>query len=219
MLLALGIAVAVAGAARRLARLLRGEGLRARAAPLAGGLLGAALGAYWAFGLGVLAGSTSFTRGGYVYHTLHNLDGVERQAVVCSWWAAAWGWWYAQYVDGRRPDVTVVPKGPDDCIHDVAPREFGRRAVYLPALTEQVRRAEFVVFPSRDLWLVVGRRRPLTAGDLLKGPDERIYYFDGGARRWIPSLEVFAGRGFSWDAVQLTPEYVLSDLPEGEPLG
>ena len=32
------------------------------------------------------------------------------------------------------------------------------------------------------------------------------------------ALEVFAARGFSWDGVQLTPPYVLQEIPEGPPL-
>ena len=66
--------------------------------------------------------------------------------------------------------------------------------------------------------LVVSRRVPLKAGDLLKGPDERIFFYDGGQRHWVPSLDVFGARGFSWDAVQLTPDYLLKDIPEGTPL-
>ncbi|HEV2126026.1 MAG TPA: DUF2723 domain-containing protein [Chloroflexota bacterium] len=215
-LLALGLSTSFAGSASWLARHCAGRARLARILGSAGGLI---LGCYWALSLGFLAGSTNFTRGGYVHHTLHNLQGVERNALVCSWWASAWGWWYAQYVDGHRPDVALVPKGPDDCLRDVVPAALGRRPVYLPAMTETTRRSDVAFFPSRDLWIAVGRRGALNSGALLKGPDERIFYYDGAQRHWIPSLDVFASRGFSWDAVQLTPDYVLRDIPEGAPLG
>lgn len=215
LLLALGLATIVALALHALARPLRNTPALARGS---GALAGLVLGGYCAFGVGVLAGTSDFTRGGYVYHTLHNLDGVEQNAVVCSWWASAWGWWYAQYVDGHRRDVTLIPQGPDDCVRDVLPEFFGRRPVYVPALTPKVRDSEYVFFPSRDLWLAVARRAPLSDGALMKGPDERIYLYRDGQRRWVPSLEVFAARGFQWDMVQLTPDYVLRDLPDGPPL-
>jgi hypothetical protein len=171
-LLALGVGAAAAAGAAGLQRLLP-EGGGAR---VVGAVIGLAMGSYWALSLGVLAGTTTFTRGGYVHHTLHNLAGVEPRAIACSWWASAWGWWYAQYVDGHRPDVTVIAKGPDDCLRDVVPREFGKRPVYLPALTDAARNSEFVFAPSRDLWLVVGRRAPPA-----EGPDERQ---EGSNSRW-----------------------------------
>ena len=195
-----------------------GAGRRRPLRAAAGALAGCVLAAYFALPLGVLAASTSFTRGGYVYHTLHNLDGSAPDAVACSWWASAWGWWYAQYVDGHRPDVSLVPKGPDECARDVVPRELGRRPVYLPGLTDRVRGGAYAYFPSRDVWLAVGPRVELKDGTLLKGPDERIYYYGDGVRRWVPTLDVFVAHGFSWDGVQLTPPYVLQDIPEGPPL-
>jgi hypothetical protein len=217
-LLALGLATLVASAAAALQWVLR----RAAVAPVVGQIAGAAaglgLGAYWAFSLGVLAGATNFTRGGYVHHTVHNLAGVEPNAVVCSWWASAWGWWYAQFVDGHRPDVTVVAKGPDECVRDIVPAEFGRRPAYVPAASDGVRRAPYVFFPSRDLWLAVAPRAPLGDGAVLKGPDDKLYLYEGGRRRWIPTLDAFAGAGLTWSRVQLTPDYVLREIPEGPPL-
>jgi Protein O-mannosyl-transferase TMEM260-like len=218
-LTALGLGSLTAALAGALDRALGGG---ARRAPgmraVAGGAAGLLLGAYFALPLGVLAGQTTFTRGGYVYHTLHNLEGVAPDAVVCSWWASAWGWWYAQWVDGHRRDVRLVPKGPDECARDVVPQELGRHPVYLPGLTDKVRSGAFAYFPSRDLWLAVGPKVEPEDGALLKGPDERIYLVQGGQRRWVPTLEVFAARGFSWDGVRLTPPYVLQEIPEGPPL-
>jgi hypothetical protein len=214
-LVALGFGVCAAAILSRLAVLLPSTGLLPR---LAGGAAGAALALSPAFSLGVLSAQTDLTRGGYVYHTIHNLEGVERGAVVCTWWSSAWGLWYAQYVDGVRPDVTVLSKGPDECVRDVVPQEFGRRAVYLPALSDTARRSDFVFFPSRDLWLAVARAAPLRPGALAKGPDERIYVIDGAQRRWVPSLESFVAHGFHWEDVQLVGDYTLRDIPEGPPL-
>ncbi|HEU5316637.1 MAG TPA: hypothetical protein VFX49_11045, partial [Chloroflexota bacterium] len=214
-LLALGLGTLAASLAAALASLLPGAGLAPRVAGAAAGL---ALAVSPAFSLGVLSAQSDLTRGGYVHHTIHNLGGVERGAVVCTWWSSAWGLWYAQRVDGVRPDVTVIPEGPDDCVRDVLPQEFGRRAVYLPALTDSARRSEFVFFPSRDLWLAVARGAPLGPGSLAKGPDDRIYLVDGGRRRWVPSLEVFAAHGFRWEDVQLVGDYTLREIPEGPPL-
>jgi hypothetical protein len=214
-LLALGLGSALAGAAGILDRALHALPAARRAA---GASLGLLLGAYWVFNLGTLAGTTDFTRGGYVHHTLHNLTAVERQAVVCSWWASAWGWWYAQYVDGVRRDVRVVPKGPDECLRDVVAAELGIHPVYLPAITERVRQSPYAFFPSRDLWLAVGHKPTLVDGALLKGPDDRIYLFQDGQRHWVPSMARFTARGFSWEAVRLTPPYVLETIPEGPPL-
>jgi hypothetical protein len=219
VLLALGLGALAGRLAAGADRVWAGRAGRRR--PLraaAGALAGFVLAANFALPLGVLVGSTSFTRGGYVYHTLHNLDGLAPNAVACSWWASAWGWWYAQYVDGHRADVSLVPKGPDECARDVVPQEFGRRPVYLPGLTDRVRGGAYAYFPSRDVWLAVGPRVELKDGTLLKGPDERIYYYGDGVRRWVPTLDVFVAHGFSWDGVQLTPPYVLQDVPEGPPL-
>jgi hypothetical protein len=214
VLVALGAGITVAAGASAVDRWLRAGWVR----PAVGGLAGAALAGYFAIGLGTLAAATDLTRGGYVYYTLNNLDAVEPNAVVCSWWSSVWGWWYAQQVDGHRPDVLLVPKGPDECVRDVVPAEFGRRPVYVPALSEAVRTSDFAFFPSRDLWVGVGRRAPLADGALLKGPDDRIYVLEDDRRRWVPSMAVFTARGFDWDDVQLTPDYVLRTIPEGPPL-
>jgi hypothetical protein len=215
VLVALGIGLATGGIARQLAD---GLGPLPKTSRLAGLALGVVFAGYWGFSVSRLAEATSYTRGGYVHYTLANLEGVQHGAVVCSWWTSAWGWWYARYVDGHRPDVTVVPKGPDECLRDVVPAHFGRRPVYLPALTAAMRASEYAFFPSRDLWLAVAVREPLVDGALVKGPDEHIFLMDGGVRRRIVSLEVFGARGYSWADVRLTPAYVLDEIPEGVPI-
>ena len=85
-------------------------------------------------------------------------------------------------------------------------------------MTDRVRAGAHAYFPSRDLWLAVGPRVTLREGALLKGPDEKIYLLQDGQRRWVPTLEVFQSRGFSWDGVQLAPPYALQGVPEGPPL-
>jgi hypothetical protein len=216
--LALGAATVLAEALGALDRLLQAvRALRPVVRP-AGVLFGAGFAAYALFSFGVLAGQTQFTRGGYVYFTLFNLDAVQPDAVVCTWWASAWGWWYAQYVDGHRMDVALVPKGPDDCVRDVVPDQFGRRSVYIPALTDKVKASDYVFFPSRNLWVAVARRTPLADGDLLKGPDDKVYFYTQGQRRWVATMDAFNRHDFSWDRVQLVGDYTLKDIPEGPPL-
>lgn len=61
---------------------------------------------------------------------------LEQDAVVVSWWSFSTPMWYAQFVEGQRPDVFVV----DDRTmldlelgqaHDVIDRYLGERPVYL----------------------------------------------------------------------------------------
>ena len=64
------------------------------------------------------------------------LSEIEDGAVVVSWWSTSTVLWYAQYVDGLRPDITVV----DDRTRldldygeatDVIARFLGSRPVYV----------------------------------------------------------------------------------------
>ncbi len=61
---------------------------------------------------------------------------LEPDAVVVSWWSYSTALWYAQHVDGRRPDIWIV----DDRtrldeqlgeVSDVIDAQLGRRPVYL----------------------------------------------------------------------------------------
>jgi hypothetical protein len=64
------------------------------------------------------------------------LGRIEENAVVISWWSYSTPLWYAQYVEGRRPDIFVV----DDRTRldldlgeatDVVARFIGSRPVYV----------------------------------------------------------------------------------------
>ena len=138
--------------------------------------------------------------------------------MICAGRAGAWQWWYAQYVDGYRRDVTVVAMDEGECLYEVIPRELGWRPVYAASLTEPARQGAMVFFPARGVWRAVAWQAPLVDGALLKGSDERIYLLAEGQRRWVPSIEVFSARGFDWSRVQLTSDDRLRGIPEGLPL-
>jgi hypothetical protein len=64
------------------------------------------------------------------------LNGIEPNAVVVSWWSTSTVFWYAQYVDHLRPDLTII----DDRTRldmnygeatDVIARFYGSRPVYV----------------------------------------------------------------------------------------
>ena len=64
------------------------------------------------------------------------LGAFERDAVVVSWWSYSTALWYAQHIEGRRPDIWIV----DDRtrldldlgdVIDVIDANFGTRPIYL----------------------------------------------------------------------------------------
>jgi hypothetical protein len=99
------------------------------------------------------------------------MERVEPDAVIISWWSYSTTLWYAQIIEGRRPDVWIV----DDRtrldlnlgdVTDVVEAELGRRPVYLVRLdpSEIVRlearyELERIQMPTEQpLLRVVGRR-------------------------------------------------------------
>jgi hypothetical protein len=68
--------------------------------------------------------------------TDHVLDVMERDAMIVSWWSYSTPLWYAQRVEGRRPDITIM----DDRtrldlglggLTDVIDANLGKRPVYV----------------------------------------------------------------------------------------
>lgn len=51
---------------------------------------------------------------------------------------------------------------------------------------------------------------------LFKGSDHPIYIFQGGKRRWIPSMDTFNKMGLNWNAVFNLKDSVVSGIPEGD---
>jgi hypothetical protein len=96
---------------------------------------------------------------------------LEPDAIVVSWWSYSTPLWYAQLVEGRRPDIFIADDrtrldqglgGPSDVIE----ANLGRRPVYvlrqIPAdIDELARRYELETLTSQEAGLlvrVIGRR-------------------------------------------------------------
>jgi len=57
----------------------------------------------------------------------------------------------------------------------------------------------------------------LTSGSLAKtDTDARVYLIDGGARRWIPSAEIFIARGYKWNDIKIVSFNEISLYPDGK---
>ena len=68
--------------------------------------------------------------------TAHALDVMEPDAAIVSWWSYSTPLWYAQLVEGQRPDIAII----DDrtrldqnlgSITDVIDANLGKRPVYV----------------------------------------------------------------------------------------
>ena len=118
------------------------------------------------------------------------LSQIEDGAVVVSWWSTSTVLWYAQYVDGIRPDIMII----DDRTRldldygeatDVIARFLGSRPVYV------IRANDY------DLGLVLAlyELEPLTvgAGDerLPRGRRTRVRVVTGPAPARVPALSYF----------------------------
>jgi hypothetical protein len=97
------------------------------------------------------------------------LSTIEPDAVVVSWWSYSTPLWYAQIVEGRRPDIWIV----DDRtrldldlgeVEDVIDANLGRRPVYVMRVTAsdiQNLGQRFKIEPAGqpgNLYLVTGRQ-------------------------------------------------------------
>jgi hypothetical protein len=105
--------------------------------------------------------------------TDHALDAMEPDAVIVSWWSYSTPLWYAQRVEGRRPDLTIdddrtrLDEGLGD-ITDVIDANLGNRPVYvIRSNPDDVARltARYELEPidgaaGFDLTRVVARREP-----------------------------------------------------------
>lgn len=99
------------------------------------------------------------------------LAAMEPDAVIVSWWSYSTPLWYAQLVEGRRPDVSIID---DRTLLDLGMREIGeaidlhlgRRPVYLLRM-EQSEIADlarrYTIEPvgrPGNLYRITGRREP-----------------------------------------------------------
>jgi hypothetical protein len=82
------------------------------------------------------------------------LPALAQNAVVVSWWSYSTPLWYAQFVNGQRPDVFVVDDRTMIDQHlgtadDVIARYLGQRPVYLIRLPEDLAnlRLHYVLTP------------------------------------------------------------------------
>ena len=95
---------------------------------------------------------------------------LPEDAVVVSWWSYSTPMWYGQYVEGWRPDVTVIDDRTmlDQQLGDaeqVIDSYLGKRPVYLMRITQDMPRfeQEYQLEPVPDVpggvYRVVGRRQ------------------------------------------------------------
>jgi hypothetical protein len=105
--------------------------------------------------------------------TDHALSAMKPNALIVSWWSYSTPLWYAQRVEGRRPDLTIVDdrtrldEGLGD-ITDVIDANLGRRPVYVIRVDpDEVASlaGRYVLEPidgvdAYDLTRVVARREP-----------------------------------------------------------
>ena len=101
------------------------------------------------------------------------LAAMEPDAVVVSWWSYSTPLWYAQHVEGRRPDIRIVDDRTrlDDDLgdyYDVIDANLPSRPVYvirddpaeIEALSERYRLAPVLGPNARFLVRVLGPREP-----------------------------------------------------------
>lgn len=105
------------------------------------------------------------------------LETVEPDAIILSWWSYSTTLWYAQIIEGLRPDVWIVDDrtrldlGLGD-LEDLIDAQLGRRPIYLVRLdTNELLRVEAryqlerIKMPTQQpLVRVVGTRQAGTAG-------------------------------------------------------
>jgi hypothetical protein len=73
----------------------------------------------------------------------HALEVMEPDAIIVSWWSYSTPLWYAQHVEGRRPDLRIVDdrtRLDEDLgdIRDVIDAPLGRRPVYVIRDDQQI---------------------------------------------------------------------------------
>jgi hypothetical protein len=106
----------------------------------------------------------------------HVMDTIEPNAVIVSWWSFSTALWYAQCVEGQRPDVAII----DDRtrldenlggLDDVIDANLGRRPVYVlrldprevQGLAERYQLDYIDGIDATALTKVVARRDPATS--------------------------------------------------------
>ena len=105
--------------------------------------------------------------------TDHVLATMEPDAVIVSWWSTSTPLWYAQRVEGQRPDITIVDDRTrlDEAlgdITDVIDANLGSRPVYVirsdpdevALLAERYQLDPIDGVDAFDLTRVVARREP-----------------------------------------------------------
>jgi hypothetical protein len=100
------------------------------------------------------------------------LNALPQDAVVVSWWSYSTTLWYGQYVEGRRPDVTVIDDSTITQQHlgnadSVVASYFGRRPVFVIRLAQDIAELEqyYVLSPlPGTAWATVFRVVAARAG-------------------------------------------------------
>ena len=109
--------------------------------------------------------------------TTHALDVMEPNAAIVSWWSYSTPLWYAQRVEGRRPDIEII----DDRtrldenlggLTDVIDANLGKRPVYVIRIDPNEVRQLAGLYDleyidggdARTLTRVIGRKGAETSG-------------------------------------------------------
>ncbi len=138
---------------------------------------------------------------------------LPEDALIVSWWSYSTPLWYAQYVEGWRPDVTIID---DRTILDqhlgsaeqVVADNVGQRPVFLIRLPQ-----DYAPF-QEQVRLAAAARRPGPAAARGRGPqDDRVALRDGrsGTRTAEPIIPAVA------DAAVLTADRPPADAPSRVP--
>ncbi len=224
-LVSLGLAVGIAGLARLATRLIERTSSSAGrvGSPVVASLLIILATTHVAGQVGGEAGSVVAGHRDHAAimteHGVRQLLHMEPDSVYMVDWTSSWHTRYLVYARQmfreKGIDIRTVNYGTMG-IEQAEDILFGGRHLYLQRTTEEYDR-DFNVIPEGAFFQAF---LPLefADGDLVKGSDEKIYLISDGARRWIPTGEIFLAYGLRWDRVRQIDDRDLNGISIGPDL-